>query len=117
MPADLRLRRCAGVIMWHMTHTDPNTGAPNTEDSAVAKASLREPELTDDQLAYCLDWARAGLLYRELANTVLRKPKLTRLPDGTLKIDHGPDGPEKRSLHYLLRASGLDKFIEDNRDA
>lgn len=55
------IRRAAGVILWQLEN-----GKPPSE--AMAKASKREPELNDDQLAYAAEWASAAQLLAELLN-------------------------------------------------
>lgn len=59
------IRRAAGVILWQLEDGKP-------ESEAVAKASRREPELNEDQLAYALEWARSGQLFAELANRKIK---------------------------------------------
>lgn len=59
MTEDLALQRAAGVIMWYLSHG-------GDIDEAVARASNREPELTEADLRSALTWAQAGLLAAEL---------------------------------------------------
>jgi hypothetical protein len=52
--ADDAIRRAAGVIMWHMRKG-------HGPDEAVAKASKREPHLSESELMHALDWASDGI--------------------------------------------------------
>src|SRR5215469_2987199 len=112
MPRDLRLRRAAGVIMWYRTRNDPTTGALHTESRAVAEASGHEPTLTDDELAYCLDWARCALLYHEMVKNHTKRPKLSRDKDGGLVKDWSETGRDTQTLGHFIDKSGLRAFIE-----
>lgn len=52
---DNPIRRAAGVMAWKLTHG-------GTQQEAVAKAAAREPQLTEAQLRYALQWAHAAIL-------------------------------------------------------
>lgn len=53
------IRRAAGVILWHLERGGSNA-------TAIAKASAREPQLTEDQLRHALGWANAAMTFRDI---------------------------------------------------
>ena len=66
MPADQRLQRAAGVIMHKLR-------VGWTADAACAKASHHEPDLTEEQIAWCLDLAWRCLNARDILNLRCKK--------------------------------------------
>lgn len=66
MPSDKRIRRAAGVIMWHLENGD-------AIPTAVRSARIAEPGLKDDQLSLSLQWAEAALTARDLVHGIIRK--------------------------------------------
>ena len=78
MSRDLAIERAVGIMVWAMTNTDEKRGRVMTEEEAIAKASNREPELTEKELAACMAWARGAIAARDACNVA---PGHTRLCD------------------------------------
>lgn len=103
MSVDLRIRRAAGVILWHLAKG-------NTMPAAVAKASAREPELTEDDLATAADWAEAALRFRGLAYQATgRMERYVDEATGRIRYRMKPDA-QPISVADLIGAAGLAPF-------
>ena len=100
---DLRIRRAAGVILWHL-----NKG--HTLPAAVAKASAREPELTEDELSTAADWANAALAFRGLAYQATGRME-QYVDEATGRIRYRmKEGAQPISVADLIDAAGLTPF-------
>jgi hypothetical protein len=58
---DERIRRACGVILWDLENGE-------SVEHAWAKASAREPELSDEELKYAMAWACNARLARDALN-------------------------------------------------
>lgn len=97
------IRRAAGVILWHL-----EKGHSNAE--SVAKASKREPQMTEEQLRYALGWANAAQTFRDIM--ALCKQNLVQTVDEeTGKVRYVVnDGHKQCTVAEALEASNLDYF-------
>jgi hypothetical protein len=97
------IRRASGVILWHLEHGGDAM-------SAVAKASVREPQLSEDQLRYALGWALASQRFRDLANSRAPCPTVERLPEGGFKTTWDKDCDPHATIQSIAEESGLAAF-------
>lgn len=78
MSRDMALERAVGVMAWALTTPDASRGRPMNEEEALAKASDREPELSERELAAALAWAKGAIAAGQACEVV---PGNTRLCD------------------------------------
>lgn len=64
MSGDEAIKRAAGVMCWHLHRG-------GSEEGAIAKASKREPQLSERELAAALQWARDSLAFCDALNMAL----------------------------------------------
>lgn len=104
------IRRAAGVILWHLEHTDPATGQPNTPESAMAKAWSRQPQLTEAQIRYALGWAQAGRRFRDMMQACRSACEVVNVPFSDRKVAVPKPGTSQPTLQDVMDASGLSAF-------
>ncbi len=106
------LRRVAGIILWHLEHKDKVTGLLNTPQSALAKASKREPGMEMDDLRYALGWAIAARQFRDMASAKWGQCGIIKNDDGTYAPDLSCIADSGYTLDRLIDESGLRPYLD-----
>lgn len=110
MPIDMRIRRAAGVIIGKYGRINKDTGQPYTWTQAVALASYREPELTEDQLVIASEYAEAALRFKEIAAQAMGRVERVTDPETGRISYRDVDGAEPLTIQDLIDAAGLGPF-------
>ena len=74
MADDLRIRRAASIIMWHIRNG-------HDAETAVLKAQEREPELTDSEMRQAARWALAALDFADMMKMAKPTDVIHRIRD------------------------------------
>lgn len=110
MLIDMRIRRAAGVIIGKYGRVNKDTGQPYTWTQAVALASYREPELTEDELLVASEYAEAALRFREIAAQAVGHVERYVDPETGRIRYRDAEGKEPLTVQDLIDAAGLGPF-------
>lgn len=99
------IRRAAGVMLWHL-----EKGHSNAE--AIAKASKREPQMSEEQLRFALGWANAAQSFRDIMGLCKNALVEQKNDKGELVGFAAKPGSIQCSVQEAMDASGL-SFYRD----